>query len=112
MRVLYHCNIDLHASIDDTVRFSHYAFGVTIHPKAVVMANTQIEVNVVIGENKANEVPIIGKNVRICAGAVIVGNIRVGDNAIIGANAVVTKNVEDGSVVGGVPAHYIKMRSV
>jgi len=41
----------------------------------------------------------------------ILGDVRVGDNCIIGANAVVTKNVEPNSVVGGVPARVIKQLS-
>ncbi len=110
LRIVYSSNIDLHADIHPTVRFSHYALGVTIHPRAIIGAGTQIEVNTVIGENRLNEVPVIGKNCRICAGAVIVGNIRVGDNAIVGANAVVTKDIPDNVVVAGVPARIIKTR--
>lgn len=65
--------------------------------------------NVTLGQNK-DKYPIIGNNVIIYSGAKIIGNVRVGDNAIIGANAVVTKNVPKNAIVGGVPAKIIKYR--
>ena len=46
----------------------------------------------------------------IYAGAKVVGGVRVGNNVTIGANAVVTKDIPDNSVVGGVPAKILKMR--
>lgn len=55
--------------------------------------------------------PVIGNRVEIGAGAVIVGGIHIGDDAIIGANAVVTKSVPPTAVVGGVPARLLRMRS-
>ena len=57
-----------------------------------------------------NAKPIIGNRVDIGAGACILGHTTVGDDAIIGANAVVTKDVPAGAVVGGVPAKLIRMR--
>lgn len=55
-----------------------------------------------------NAKPIIGKGVEIGAGAVIVGYITIGDGSIIGANAVVTKDVPPYTLVGGVPAKVIR----
>lgn len=43
--------------------------------------------------------PTIGNNVRICAGAKIVGPITIGDNAVIGVNAVVMKDVPPGAIL-------------
>ena len=51
---------------------------------------------------------IIGKNVWIGRGAVILSGVTVGDNAIIGANSVVTRDVPNNSVVAGAPAKLIK----
>jgi serine O-acetyltransferase len=48
--------------------------------------------------------PQIGDDVFIGAGAKILGRITIGSNVAIGANAVVTKDVPDNAVVGGVPA--------
>jgi serine acetyltransferase/acyl-coenzyme A synthetase/AMP-(fatty) acid ligase/acyl carrier protein len=54
-----------------------------------------------------NAKPIIGNSVDVGAGAVIVGNITVGDHSIIGANSVVFTNVPAGSIVVGVPGKII-----
>lgn len=51
---------------------------------------------------------IIGKNVWICDKAVILGGVTIGDGSVIGANAVVTKNIPPYSIVGGAPARIIK----
>ena len=54
-----------------------------------------------------NAKPVLGRGVDVGAGAVIVGNITVGDWAIVGANSVVFTNVPPGAVVMGVPAKVI-----
>ena len=52
----------------------------------------------------------VGNNVWIGYGACILRGVTVGDNAIVGTNAVVTKDVPPNAVVGGVPARVIRMR--
>lgn len=56
--------------------------------------------------------PKIGNNVRITAGAKVLGNINIGHNVTVGANAVVLKNVADNCVVVGVPAYIVKKNGV
>ena len=51
--------------------------------------------------------PIIGNNVLLFAGAKIIGNVRIGNNVVVGANAVVTHDVPDNAVVVGIPAKVI-----
>jgi acetyltransferase-like isoleucine patch superfamily enzyme len=53
---------------------------------------------------------IVGSNVWIGYGACFLRGIRVGDNAIVGTNSVVTRDVPANAVVGGVPAKVIRMR--
>jgi acetyltransferase-like isoleucine patch superfamily enzyme len=52
----------------------------------------------------------VGNNVWIGYGACILRGVTVGDNAVIGTNAVVTDDVPANAVVGGVPARVIRMR--
>lgn len=56
-------------------------------------------------------VPVIGDRVYIGTGAKVLGNIVIGDDVIIGANAVVIGDVPSKSVVGGVPAKLLRMRT-
>lgn len=51
---------------------------------------------------------VIGKNVWIGASVTIVSGVTIGDNAVIAAGAVVTKDVPENVIVGGVPAKIIK----
>ena len=54
--------------------------------------------------------PIIDNHVRIHNGAIAFGGSTIGDNAEIGANAVVNKPVPKNAVVAGIPAKIIKIR--
>lgn len=56
--------------------------------------------------------PKFGSNVVISAGAKVIGEVVIGDNVIIGANAVVTKDVPSGAVVVGIPARVIKYNEI
>lgn len=69
--------------------------------------NCWINQQVTIGFNGIDRAPIIGDNVMITCGAKVLGAITIGDNAIIGANAVVIRDVEAGAKMGGVPAHRL-----
>jgi acetyltransferase-like isoleucine patch superfamily enzyme len=51
---------------------------------------------------------IIGNNVWLGSKVVVLRGVTIGDNAIVGANAVVTHDVPPGVIVGGVPARLIK----
>jgi acetyltransferase-like isoleucine patch superfamily enzyme len=53
---------------------------------------------------------VIENNVSIGSGAVIMGGIRIGKGAIIGAGAVVTKNVEENTIVAGIPARLFQKK--
>lgn len=70
--------------------------------------NCWINQQVTIGYGKGTQPPVIGDHVMITCGAKVLGEIYVGDGAVIGANAVVIRDVEPGSVMGGVPAKRIR----
>ncbi len=71
--------------------------------------NLQIWHNVTVGKKMSGgRLPLIGNNVLIYTGAVVLGDITIGDNAVIGACSVVTKDVPPGCVVAGNPARIIR----
>lgn len=96
------------------LRLRHLGRGVIIHPKSVLGSRVSIYHRVTIGEDKGR-VPVIGSRVQIGAGATVIGGVRVASDAedaptYIGAHAVVTNDVEDGTTVVGVPAKPISSR--
>ena len=56
--------------------------------------------------------PRIGNRVDIGAGAKLLGPIRIGDDAVIGANAVVLQDVPAGALAVGIPARIIPRRAL
>lgn len=59
-------------------------------------------------ENKY--VVIIGNDVWIGSGVMVLGGVKIGDGAILAAGALITKDVEPYTIVGGIPAQHIKKR--
>lgn len=87
----------------------HLIGGVIINCKS--LGNyCSVSSGVVIGNKHTNnELATIGDNVNISVGSKIIGNVIIGNNAIIAPNAVVVKDVPANTIVGGVPAKIIKL---
>ncbi|MDB5886082.1 MAG: serine acetyltransferase [Polaromonas sp.] len=83
---------------------------IVVHGQAVIGDDCIIRQGVTIGNQRRDrplEAPHIGSRVNIGAGAKILGSVRVGDDADIGANAVVISDVPAGALAVGVPARII-----
>ena len=112
-------------------QLGRFLTGIEIHPGAAIGKGLFIDhgTGVVIGETSVigNDVtlfqgvtlggtgketgkrhPTLGNSIVIGAGAKILGNITIGDNSYIGANAVVVKDVPPNSTVVGVPGRITK----
>ncbi|MCD6287590.1 MAG: serine acetyltransferase [Candidatus Hydrogenedentes bacterium] len=103
--------IPLETDIGPGLYIGHWG-GIMVHPKTVIGENCNLSQGVTIGEGgRAGNrgVPRIGDRVYIAPGAKVFGDIVIGNDVAIGANAVVNKSVPDKAVVGGIPAAVISM---
>lgn len=88
--------------------------GISINPKAIIGNNINITKGVTIGQTNRGSnkgVPTIGDEVWIGANAVVVGNIKIGNNVLIAPNAYVNFDVPNNSIVVGNPAKIIANES-
>lgn len=93
-------------------RLAHVVGGGIIINCHSMGSNCGANVNVLVGnKDNADAVPTIGDNVRLSTGCMVIGKITIGNNVIVAPNAVVTKDVPDNVIVGGVPARIIKCRN-
>jgi serine O-acetyltransferase len=91
---------------------------VLIHSSGVVINTTvrggtkvYLEHQVTIGSER-RAAPIIGNEVFFGAGAKVIGPVRIGDGARVGANAVVVKDVPPYTTVVGIPARVVRRRQL
>lgn len=107
--IFYKAVVPFQAEIGMSTRLGHGGVGVVIHPDAVIGKNVLIGNSVTIGGKKDGDAaPTIGNNVFISSGAKVLGKITIGDNCVVGANAVVINNVQPNCIVAGVPAKVIR----
>lgn len=94
-------NIGFGAEFLGRPKFPHGMNGIIVSPYAKIGKNAYIFHQVTIGDDGIDKynVPVIGDNVTIYAGAKVVGKCHIGDNAKIGANTVVSFDVPDGALV-------------
>lgn len=98
------------ARIGKGLRIDH--FNNVINGNVTIGEDCNILGNVCIGNGgkyKRDCIPTIGNNVLIGRGVTIVGKLTVGDNVIIGANSLITKDVPSNATVVGNPAYIIKL---
>lgn len=114
-------------------QFSRFLTGIEIHPGAKIGERLFIDhgLGVVIGETaeigddvllyqgvtlggtgnqRGKRHPTLGDRVVVGTGASILGNIRLGDNAKVGAGSVVVHSVPEGATVVGIPGRVVKAR--
>ena len=111
IEIRFSCYISPKSDIDAGTYFPH-PVGVVIGDGVVVAGGCTIYQGVTLGaarrgEGSMGRYPKLGERVTVYAGAVLVGDIRIGDDSVVAANAVLNKSFPSLSVVGGIPGKII-----
>ncbi len=102
----YGIELPYSAKLGQGVVIEHQS-GIVIHGNCVIGDGCYIRQGCTLGNrtlDRVQDAPVLGRGVNVGAGAKLLGAVRVGDGAVIGANAVVLKDVPAGAVAVGVPA--------
>ena len=94
--------------------FIDHGMGVVIGETAIIGDDCTLYHSVTLGGTsweKGKRHPTLGDNVVVGAGAKILGPLLIGDNARVGSNSVVVKNVPENATVVGIPAHLIHKKN-
>lgn len=105
VQILTGVELPCEAQIGRNFVIDHFG-GIIVSGYARFGDDCRIRNGVVVGLKNVSDpcAPVFGNNVDIGTGAKILGNIRIGDNVVIGANAVVLVDVPDNCMAVGVPA--------
>jgi serine O-acetyltransferase len=86
-----------------------HSVGVIVNTAVRGGENVILEGGVTLGAEKKQS-PTLGDNVFIGGGAKVIGGVRLGNGARIGANAVVVEDVPEGATAVGIPARVVRVR--
>jgi len=106
IQIRYGIQLPYQTIIGKGLQFSHYN-SIVINSNAIIGDFLTIFQGCTIGSVRGKGAPIIGNNCVFFAGSKIIGNVSIGNNVIVAANAVVVKDVPDNAVVAGVPAKIL-----
>ena len=97
------------AKIGPSLRVYH-GYGLVVNSGSILGARVVLRHGVTIGSKSESAVgaPVVGDDVDFGASAIVIGEITIGSRSIIGAGAVVTKNVPSDSIVVGNPARILQ----
>ena len=109
VRIIFSADVPPKMQIGKGTVFPHDALGCVFHPDVKIGKNCKILHGVTMGGRAGHKgLPIIGDNVVIGTHAQLIGNVKIGNNSIVGAGAIVTHDVPDNVVVVGNPARILK----
>jgi serine O-acetyltransferase len=107
-QILTGIDLPCEARVGRRLKIEHFG-GIVVSGDTVIGDDVVLRNGVTLGLRRTNQrgAPVIGNRVDIGVGAKILGPVRVGDGAVIGANAVVLADVPAGALAVGIPARII-----
>lgn len=108
LAIKYGVELGSNPNIGRNLKLEHFQ-GIVIGNDVVIGNDCTLYQQVTLGQ-KNGKYPIIGDGVVIFAGAKVIGNVNIGNDSIIGANAVVLKDVKSNKCAVGIPAKVIDKR--
>lgn len=109
VRNVYGIELPYSAQVGRRVVFEHQ-HGIVVHGNTVIGDECVLRQGATLGMRsiaRPHEAPVLGRGVDVGAGAKILGRVRIGDHATVGANAVVLDDVPSGALAVGVPARVL-----
>lgn len=105
-RIVFNADVPIKVDIPRGVVFMHNGLGTVVHTRVVFEGPALVFHHVTLGNAKTivDGTPTIGSHVLLGAGAVVLGPVRIGHGCVVGANAVVTKDVPSYHMALGNPA--------
>ncbi len=100
-------------TIGHGLRIYHVGDCIRISNRCIIGKNCTLLPGVVFGnkyENSCDSSVTVGDNCYFGLGVKVFGPLTIGSNVTVGANSVITKNIPDNAVVGGVPARIIRIK--
>lgn len=108
-------DIPYKCKMGNRIYIAHGANGVVIHPNAILGDDIRIYHQVTIGSAGLgnNKAPVVRNRVFIGVGAKILGEIELGQDSRVGANAVLVRSLQKGDTAVGIPAKpYLKIKEI
>lgn len=99
--------MDRNVKVGEDLLIIHSAT-IFIHNDVVIGDRCALMHNVTLGTNMGRDVPVLGDDVFVGAGASVLGKVRIGDGARVAANSLVINDVPPGAFAVGVPARNMQ----
>lgn len=100
-------------TIGPGIRIYHIGDFIHVGPQCSIGSQCTLLPGVVFGnkhEQESKDIIVVGNNCYFGLGAKIFGSVNIGDNVTVGANYVITKNIPNNAIVGGIPARILKIK--
>lgn len=111
-RIVFSIVLPPSVTLGKNVLFAYSGLGIVIHARCRIGNGVTISQHVTLGGRSGlRDVPVVEDDVLIGAGAKVLGPVRIGRGAAIGANSVVLHDVPPFATVVGIPGRVIKIGS-